>query len=653
MKLKPIALGILSTSLFQTSWAQNTVLDKIYVSDDHIIDNELSTTYSTHQFNSEDIRKSGATSLAEFLSQNSSIIIKSSFGNPLNPRIDLGGFGETGFENVQIILNGMSLRNIDLVPTQLSAINLKNIKNISIIKGSGSVLYGNGSAGGVIVINTLNGANAESGGNFSAKYTSNYRQSNNISLQHSKTHNDLTYYGDFSLQTEHSDGQIIVKTDGTKNTLDANNFSTGFGVTNGNTNANVQFTSNRSELFYVGNLSLSDFKNNPDQDQTTFSPLQSVDQKTSQLNFDHQLENTKIDYTWKTINKDSELYSLYNYDQDIHQIDFKTRLGNSVLSYGLKADNNQRAEDNKKFIIDTAAIYASGNIRANDKLTFNVGIRVEDIDYEYKDSINKLKKSEKLKAYNLGTNYKLNDNSAIYANFNHAFNSPAIDRYFKWNNTYTSQEFNGFIDIQTSDTLTVGYKNQMQSTDITLEVFTSKLRDELFLDKYLNPFGLNTSLDQSSKKGINLLVKQYFDNTTVGADYQYLTALINRNEGTELKGKKIPGVPEHSINLFAETSYKADWMPALKEHRVNLSHKAATETYALSDFKNEYGKYPTYNSTDLTYSMENKQLSIKFGVNNLFNRVNGSYVYSATAPGVFVYPELIGRSWFIQADLSL
>ncbi len=653
MKLKPVALAILAATLSQPSWAQDTVLDKIYVSDGHFIDDELSTPYSTRQFNREDIRKSGATSLTEFLSQNTSILIKSSFGNPLIPRIDLGGFGETGFENVQIILNGVSLKNIDLVPTQLSAIDLNSIQNISIIKGSGSVLYGNGSAGGAIVINTFGGANTESGGKFSTKYTSDYRQAQSVAIQHSETHGQYKFFGDFALQTEQSDGQIVVKADGTKNTLAANNLTTGFGVTNGKTTADVQFTANRSELYYIDNLSLSDFEDDPYQDQATFTPMQDIDQKTSQLHFGHKFDKTKADYTWKTVNKDSELYSLYNYDQNIHHLDFKTRLQNMVISYGLKADNNQRVEEDKKFVIDTTAYYASANFHPSKNLTFNAGLRFEDVQYEYSDSGNNLDKKENLNAYNLGVNYKLNDQSAIYANFNHAFNSPAIDRYFSWNGTFTSQVFNGFIDVQTSDTLTVGYKNRMQNTDITVEAFASKLKDELFLDKYLNPFGLNTTLDRTSKQGINLLVQQYFDQAKVGADYQYQNTRIDRNDDTDLKGKKVPGVPEHTINLFAEASYTASWMPALKQHRINVSHKAATESYALSDFKNEYGKHPTNHSTDLTYSMENKQLSVKLGVNNLFNRPNGSYVYSATAPGIFVYPELLERSWFIQADLKL
>ena len=654
MKLKKIVGALITATSAQYACA--TTLDTVYVSNNLVVDNALTTPYSTTQFTQADIRNSGATNLPDFLNQNTSMMISSNFGNPLSPRIDLGGYGaETGYENVQIIVNGVSLKNIDLVPSQLNAISLSSIKNISILQGSGSVKYGNGSGGGAIVIDTFQGADIQPGAQFSTKHSSDSRRAQSVNIQHSENISGYQAFANFNLQTEGSDGQKKVKSDGTRNTLDHHQLSTHFGVTKDKTTADLSFSNSSSEINYPGNLSLADYRDDPDQDQTNGS-TQETDEKTSQFHIGHEFDNTKVDFIWSTRNKDSEIFSLYHYNQSTQQLDLKSRFDDVVLSYGYKQDQSKRANGDVKFEIDSAAVYTSADFQASEVVTLNAGLRLEQMDYHYKDTGNKLSEDENLKAYNLGANYKLNENSALYANFNRAYNSPAIDRYFKWNGTFTSQEFNGFIDTQLSDTLTVGYKNQLENTQYTVELFASKLENELFLDKYLDPFGfgINTNIDESSKHGLNIKAKQFYDLAIIGVDYRYQDARIDKNDDTDLKGKKVPGVSDHAINLFAEVPFNATWFSALPEHRLNVSHKAATASYALSDYQNEYGKYPAFNSTDLTYTMANKTVSVKLGINNLFDRDNATYVYKGNAPkGIVVYPETNDRSWFIQFDAKI
>ena len=657
MKLSKISAAILTALSTQTIYAETSILDKVFVSDSLILDNELSSTYSTQHFTQTDFEQSGATTLSEFLAQNSSTLIKPSFGNPLSPRMDIGAFGmESGFENVQIIVNGVSLKNLDMVPAQLSTIDINSIKKLSIIQGSGSVLYGNGSAGGAIIIETLKGKEINSGARISSKYSSDNQQIQSIGIQKTIDYNQYQYFTNFSLQTHKSDGQFKVKSDGSKNTIDHLNLAATIGIANENSEADIQITKTQTEVVYPGHLSLSDFNNNPTQDQTNGNAL-TLHQLTSQLHLKHKLnKKTKIDYTVKSVNKDSKTFSRYDYEQVSHNLDLKTKGDKTILLYGIKLDKNQRIEDKKQFSINTQAAYASAKYQANKSWLLDAGLRYETLGYQYKDSINTLNKTENLANYNFGANYKINNNSAAYINLNHALTSPAIDHFFKWNATYTSQEFNGFIDTQTSDTLTIGYKADSKQTNITIEAFSAKLSNEFFLDKYLDPWGIgiNTSIDKSSKQGVNLRLKQSYNQAIIGLDYKYQIAKIDKNSATNLTGKTVPGVPEHIINIFTETFYQANWMPLLKEHRINASYKVATESYALSDFKNEYGKYSGYESADITYTMNNKNFSLKMGINNLLDKVNGTYVYKGNAPkGIVVYPENTGRSWFIQAELKI
>jgi len=95
--------------------------------------------------------------LFDFLSNKSSLNISSYSGNKAAPSIDMRGYGlENGFQNIVINVDGYRINNIDMAPSFLGTINTNDIDRIEILKGSGSVVHGDGSNAGSINIYTKN-----------------------------------------------------------------------------------------------------------------------------------------------------------------------------------------------------------------------------------------------------------------------------------------------------------------------------------------------------------------------------------------------------------------------------------------------------------------------------------------------------------------
>ncbi len=105
-------------------------------------------------FTADDIRRSAATSVADVLSRAAGLNLHSYFGNDKSTRIDMRGMGDTASSNVLIMVDGVRLNELDLSGADLSTIALSQIERIEVVRGGGSVVYGDGAVAGVVNIIT-------------------------------------------------------------------------------------------------------------------------------------------------------------------------------------------------------------------------------------------------------------------------------------------------------------------------------------------------------------------------------------------------------------------------------------------------------------------------------------------------------------------
>jgi len=650
MKLSKLTAAIIASAITSSASAE-TYLDKIFVTDSALLTNDLNTSYSTQAFTSEDIEDSGANNLSEFLTQNTSIVVQPSYGNPLSSSIDMSGYGlESGHENVQIIVDGVSLTNIDGTPVQLSAISLNSIKEITILRGSGSVLYGNGASAGAIVIRTHNAFGGED--KFKAlMQTGSYGTNRQLIAMHETgQHQGYDLFADVKIDLFRSDGSIKVKADGSQNSTDNRTLSAAMGAKKGKASIIASLEKNSATVTYPGYVDVAVFEQNPSADQTT-GTSQEYNTLTSKLLAAYAItDNTKASYTLTNVDKDSayiDFGSRFDYTQTEHKLDFKTQFSSALLKYGVS--KKQAVRNSQGFSVNSTSrndstVYASLNVEASKSVNVNVGARKQSFDYNYTSSTADNSKSEDLASYNLGVSWLIDQQRSVYANLNHAFLAPSIDRFFDF-----SGNFNGFIDSQKSDTLSLGYKVKTDNSDFNIEAFKTELKDEIYYNKASFQ---NTNIDSSSKHGINLSIERFYDKLITGMNYSFVDAQINQESGTSYSGKAMPGVSEHTLKLFAQYDFNSSLIASLPNHRLRLTHKASSEVYAISDFDNSNSRQSGYQSTDISYRMANKQLALQFGVNNLLDNANGLYAEDG-AGEVKVYPTNYERNFYIRADLTM
>jgi iron complex outermembrane receptor protein len=105
----------------------------------------------------EDIEKTGADSIVDLLETLEGITFRSFSGNPSQASIDLRGFGDYGFARTLVMLDGRRLNRPDMMSVNWLQIPVKNVERIEVVRGAGSVLYGDAAIAGLINVITKRG----------------------------------------------------------------------------------------------------------------------------------------------------------------------------------------------------------------------------------------------------------------------------------------------------------------------------------------------------------------------------------------------------------------------------------------------------------------------------------------------------------------
>ncbi len=103
---------------------------------------------------SEDIARSAATTVPDLLAQFPGLQLFNNTGVEGRGLIDIRGQGGATATNVLVLVDGMRLNSVDMSGPNLGGLSLAQIERIEILRGPGSVLYGNNAVGGVINIIT-------------------------------------------------------------------------------------------------------------------------------------------------------------------------------------------------------------------------------------------------------------------------------------------------------------------------------------------------------------------------------------------------------------------------------------------------------------------------------------------------------------------
>jgi hemin receptor len=581
----------------------------------------------------QDIHNKGYNTIEEILKRTPGInFVNNGFGYI----VDVRGQGVQGAaKNVKVLVDGSPLNILDMSHAilPLNSISVEDIEKIEIINGGGTVLYGGGTAGGVINVIT--------------KKTQEEPVKNKVYYQNSSFDTNKLGFGTsikfadnflLDLGYENINGNGYRQGD----KRDGENLRGGF-TYNISDNQTLRFKATRYKEESKESDGITKVQLNNDRKQAGTTLTEShLDRTEYSLNYEikptDNLTFSLLGYNQKTIR---------DYNQEVpagrmtHKTDgqFKDRktgvdlkgkynygLGNVIFgyeyiknssnrsSYGAMYMRNRRLFPTSTVDIDlqknTHSAFVQGRYSITDKLEGTLGYRYEYADYDiYRtDGTNVINKNTKKSnnAYETGLNFKYSDTGNVYAKYERGYRSPSptemVDK-----STTRGYVLNN-LKSEKYDTYEIGIKDMIGPSFVSLTGFYTKKNDEILID-VPGGHGLNwtyKNLQKTERKGVELFAEQYFGTFRINESVSYVDAKISKGAD---KNKKIPYVSKTKATLGANYEVLTG---------LNLT---ADFNYFSNSVDGNYEKIKGYSTTDLGVSYAHKTgLGVQAGVKNVFDK---------------------------------
>ena len=554
--------------------------------------------------------------------------------------LDLRGFGTTSDSNQVVVLDGVRLNEADLGGTRLAGIPIDSVERIEVLRGSGSVLYGEGATGGVIVITTK-------AGNGTARR-------NSATLYGAVGSNDLRELranatvasGGFSLdlhgqrrETDNHRDNFRSETDGAGLSAQWSNDAVRLGV---------RYARDALDTGLPGSLNAAQYAANPRQ-TTKPNDHASIRNEHSGVFAEAMLGNWQVgvDAGWREKSLDSvRPTSVYGYDVDAQQLALKarhlSRWAGLQNSFVVGHDRGECNRDVRGTFGSSVADQTSRGWYLKDDLTLaggarlSAGVRTEKLDKRVDDGFAPFSLAERETAWELGLSQPLSTTTTVWGRIGNSFRLANVDEF-----SFTNPAV--MIRPQTSRDLETGMRWAQGAYKLEARLYRSNLTDEIGYDRNApGPFGLgaNVNFDPTRRQGLE-----------IDGDWKLSHALslgarlaLRRSTFRDgpYSGKDVPLAPRRTLAL------RADWVP-LAGHRVSGGVNFVGSQHP--DFANVC-RMPAYTTADARYAVQVKNMELSFGVNNLFDRDYYTQAFGcAGGQTTSIYPEA-GRTFTAALRVS-
>jgi iron complex outermembrane receptor protein len=635
----------------------------------------------------EDIRRSPAKTVPDLLAEQAGVQIHDFFGNnAATTTIDLRGFGITGTQNTLILVDGRRVSDIDQSGVQWSAIPLTLVERIEIVRGGGSVLYGDGAVGGVINIITRSPLDGREQGSlraragayntletgFTARYRSGdfglgffasnldsdgYRRNNQnrqsnaaadlrwlteggeLALRMAADNQGIRLPGARQVQPSAGTNQLVSDRRGAQTPLD-------WAQRNGNRLSFdwLQRAGGAEFVFGAGwrgkeQISYFDFGGFPDY---RIADLE-VWSLTPRVRWSPDLPGGK--------------HTLVA-GLDWHQWDYRLRRSNSTLNIGTPFNVIDAQQS-------TLGAYVQDTLRVSPRLTLTAGLRHERFKANASDTFNAAApggafgsgappaaQNESARAWEAGARYALTPLLALTGKTARSYRFANIDEVYETSAAFLNQF--QFLRPQTAQHHELGMEWRQAALWLRAALFEINVRDEIRLDAYTTGIG-NTNLPPSRRRGLELEGRwRPVTAWSLTGAYTYTDARFREGvlpgsaftaTDVNIAGKTVPLVPRHKLNAAIA------WTPA-QGTQVSFTAVHVGAQHMDNDEGNTLGaKIPAYTVADLKLSQRHRDWTFSAVINNLFDRQYYNYAVRSqfVADRYNAYP-LPGRNAGVMAD---
>ncbi|WP_151796397.1 TonB-dependent receptor plug domain-containing protein [Acinetobacter soli] len=506
-----IAMGFSSTTVFADDSTDATQLDPIVVTASKSEEKASAVPARITIIQPQILEQSPIASLPDLLMTEAAINMVQSGGYGQSASIFLRGAES---DQTLILRDGVRLNSNSSGAAALPFIDTTDIKQIEILKGPASVLYGTDAIGGVVQLVTRVPTK-------SSVFTTN-------EVGENKTYKSLVgadiaengFYAQIRGQRLETDGTPVKETvDAPNASFDQKGFSTKFGVEKENFAASIDYSKNKGNSAYdnSGNLTNQDFQNEVINLKGKFNFTDQIELNTRLSQFKDDTEQKDANYlgTYDFVHsktQEAEIYNKWNFTNNQNLMVGITHRKNEgdVVSFGspYKEDVNSTG-------------YFIQHQYNQSGLNTQVGVRLED--------------NEKFGTHTVAQGairYQLLPLTSVYANIGSAFKAPTLNDLYG---------FGGNQDLKPEESLSyeIGFDQQLAYNIRTgLSLYTTKV------DNLIN-YGISQmeNVDKAKFEGAEAYIKWQGENLYTNLGFNYVRSK-DENTGEDLSRR-----PRQNISL--------------------------------------------------------------------------------------------------------
>ena len=569
----------------------------------------------------KEIEESNAQTVIDVLKDEVSVVGRDLYGTGKSASVDIRGFGETGLLNTLVLVDGRRVNEIDLSGVDWTQIPLDQVERIEIVRGAGSVLYGDNAVGGVINIITKKpekpfSAKAEVvGGSYGY-----HKESGSVGGKWGPI-SAILNAGYSATDGYRDNGFLRAKDVGGKLIYDLNenisfNFSGGFHQDDqglpGGLPKNIYILDRKATI-------------HPDDKATTDDWYSALGAKVKLWDFG-RIE-TDLSYRHREV---ADFFRSFSFEdkRNLSTWGFTPRyildapmwIFPNKLTFGFdfyrsesvvfsdSSFGSNRLEVKKRatglYLLDEFSIFKS--------LILSLGLREEWVRYDFfqESPWAKGKARGREPAYSVSLDYLFGKNSSAFFSFKRSFRFPVSDELIQFYPTFLNPTIKPQYGYHYEAGIRHAFTDQIEAN---LTLFWIDLHDEIFF----NPETFtNENFPKTRRQGIEVGTKvRPFPWLLAWANYGYIQPTL-RSE--PFSGNDIPGVPRHKGSLGVDIDFGRGFL-------LNAKTNIVGARYFISDWRNQIGRLDGYYTLNAKLSYSWKGLKAFVGVNNITNQKYAEY----------------------------
>jgi iron complex outermembrane receptor protein len=606
------------------------------------------------------IERSGAVTVVDLMRSQEGVVVRDPLGNGKSASVDVRGFGESAAYNTLVLVDGRRVNEIDLSGVDWTQIPLDQIERIEILRGTGSVLYGDNAVGGVINIITKSpkeGFSAKGGfqvGSYS-------RHKEKMILEGGKG----GLAGFVSVSYDSSDGY---RENGELRTRDLGGKVSYEPATFLSLSLSGNYHKDDSGL--PGPLKEDEMAKDR---RRSLSPLDEAKTKDGYLSLTSDLDinelgSVRADIGYRKRNSEYD-YAGYSFASEAetetwsftprYVLDAELIGHRNSLIAGLDYYRSQMDQDffygqpRSKTEVTEAQRYSYG-IYFNDEfylakqLIASFGARKEWVNYDLKKRdvtgflsplSEEVKESEY--AYAFGLTYLYKPDSSVFARVNRSLRFPLLDELILYDYMNAKINVNKALRPQRGEHVELGVKHRFAKTfEGAITLFRASIKDEIFFNSGAfsnenHPKTLHQGFELSAKAAL----LRYF---TILGNYTFEEASF---EAEPYNGKSIPSVPKHRANLGLRIHDVVEGLTFAADYNY------IGKSYAISDQANALSMVKSHNTVDATLSYGWRFIKGFVAVKNATDEKYSEYVVAGGFPVGLNYYPAPERTWIAGVEL--